>query len=421
MALEIFNLPLDLIEIVHVEQLVSSQAEESPSLELKRALATRDGQPDRWMRDQTAIGNIARDDIAKEVVAFANAYGGIIVLGIDETDDNPKRAQSVFQPLIPRVHDCAERLMLALRGVIDPPLPVLEARGIEVSDGSGVIVVRVGASSSAPHGFGRPPNAYVRRGSNSEPLTMRDVQSIFYERRTRLERISKIAQEQSVLALARSRQWRTNKMLVPGSNQALDAETGVLFQLSLISSEDLGVDNLPDLFHRKQFRCPQPNLNSMVDIPGWSNQWMRGYRSVSYGSGYSGKVSEVTLRADGVITILLVHADSRFHQSWFSMVLAQSFFLADWFRRWLHRPDIEFVVHGQFQKAGNPAIPQNNGHFDIWVSIPWESAEIGPYSLTSRSNFPTTHDVIERELWDLFGSVRANPLKIDWNQENGAA
>lgn len=421
MALEIFDLPIDSIGKVHIEQLVSSQAEEGPSLELKRALATRDGQPDRWMRDQAAIGNVARDDLAKEVVAFANAYGGVIVLGIEETDDNPKRAHSVFEPLIPRVHDCAERLLQALRSVIDPPLPMLEARGVDVADGNGVIVVRVGASSSAPHGFGRPSNAYVRRGSNSEPLTMRDVQSIFFERRTRLERISKIAEEQSALALAKATQWRTNKMIIPGSNQALDADIGLLFQLSLISSEDLGIDNLPDLFHRKRVRYPQPSLNSLVDLPGWSDQWTRGYRSVSYGSGYSSKVSEINLRADGVITFLLAHADNRFHQSWFSMILAQSFFLADWFRRWLGRPDVEFVVHGQFEKVGNPAIPQNNGHFDTWVGIPWESAAIGPYSLTSRSNFPATHDVIEREIWDLFGSVRANALKIDWSQEVGGA
>jgi hypothetical protein len=53
------------------------------------------------------------------------------------------------------------------------------------------------------------------------------------------------------------------------------------------------------------------------------------------------------------------------------------------------------------------------------VSIPWESAVIGPYSLTSRSNFPDIHDVIERELWDLFGSVRDVPLKVDWDQEVG--
>lgn len=421
MTSEIFELPIESITAAHIHALIASQVEEGPRFELKRALATNDGRPDRWMRDQSSIGTVARDDIAKEVVAFANAYGGVVIIGIEETDDSPKRARSIFEPVIPSVHDCADRLVQSLRSIIDPPIPMLEARGIEVSDGCGIVVVRVGSSSSAPHGFGRPSNAYVRRGSNSEPLTMRDLQSVFYERRTRLERINSIVEEQSANALAKSKQWRANKIIVPGYNQALDATTGLLFQLSLVSSEDLAIDNLPDRFYSKGVRLPQPNLNSMVDLPGWSNQWTRGYRSVSYSGGHSSKMSEVILRADGVITVSLIATDNRFHQSWFSMIIAQSFFLADWLRRWLHRPDVEFVVHAQFEKTGNPAIPKSNGHFETWVGIPWDSAEIGPYSLTSRSSFPTTHDVIEREIWDLFGSVRANALKIDWSQENDTA
>ena len=80
------------------------------------------------MQDQSGIGRVARDDLAKEVIAFANAYGGIVVVGIDETEDNPKRAKEIFSPQIPRVVDCAEQLTRALRGVIDPPLPLLEVR-----------------------------------------------------------------------------------------------------------------------------------------------------------------------------------------------------------------------------------------------------------------------------------------------------
>ena len=109
------------------------------------------------------VGRTARDDIAKETVAFANAYGGVILVGIEETDDNPKRAKQIFSRQIPRVVDCAEQLSRCLNGIIDPPLPMLEVRGVP-SDvlGNGIIFVRVGPSPMAPHGFGRPPRAYVR-------------------------------------------------------------------------------------------------------------------------------------------------------------------------------------------------------------------------------------------------------------------
>ncbi|WP_027530333.1 helix-turn-helix domain-containing protein [Bradyrhizobium sp. WSM3983] len=419
MTSEIFELPIESITVAHIHSLIASQAEEGPRFELKRALATNDGRPDRWMRDQSAIGSVARDDIAKELVAFANAYGGVIIVGIEETDDSPKRANSIFEPIIPSVHDCADRLVQSLRSVIDPPIPMLEARGIEVADGGGVIVLRVGSSPSAPHGFGRPSNAYVRRGSNSEPLAMRDIQSIFYERRTRLERVARISEEQFKAADDAARHWRAGKLVQPDTNQPIDSSNGLLFQLSLVSSEDMAIDNLPDRFHRKPIRIAKPNIRSLVELPGWTSEWKRGYRSVEYPFSYSSNLSKVSLRADGLLNVLLVRSDNKFHPSWYSAIIAQSFLLVEWLRRWLGRPDVEFMVQGKFEKAGNPAIAHSNGHFDTWVSIPWDSAVIGPYSLTSRANFPATHDVIEREVWDLFGAKRDGPLIVDWDLDLG--
>src|SRR5258708_23207355 len=113
---------------------------------------------------------------------------------------------------------------------------MVEVRGIESLDGNGLIILRVGSSPSAPHGLGRPPNAYVRRGSNSEPLTMRDMQSMFYERRTRLERVSQIVREQSARAEGIANDWALGKLMQPESNQIIDNTNGLAFQLSLISS-----------------------------------------------------------------------------------------------------------------------------------------------------------------------------------------
>jgi predicted HTH transcriptional regulator len=188
MARDLFTDPIDEIEFDDIDHLVRERVEEGIRLEFKRELSTSEGQPDRWMRDQSAIGRVARDDIAKEVVAFANAYGGVIIVGIDETEDHPPRAKGLAQ--IPRVADCAERLIRALRSIIDPPLPMLDVRGVDSSaTGEGVVLIRVLSSPSAPHGYGTPPLAYVRHGSESRPLSMRELQSTFFERRTRLERV----------------------------------------------------------------------------------------------------------------------------------------------------------------------------------------------------------------------------------------
>jgi hypothetical protein len=233
MATDLFSAVLGDLIFADFEHLIQTSAEEGLRLEFKRGLATSDGRPDRWMRDQSSIGNVARDDIAKEVVAFANAYGGILIIGIDETEDNPKRASNLFEPQIPKVIDCAERVVQSLRSIIDPPIPMLEARGVESEAGDGVVIIRVPGSSSAPHGFGRPTNAYVRRGAASEPLTMRDMQSIFFERRTRFERLEKIRAAQSEQADETVSQWHLGKLQQPHSQGALDNTQGVLFQLSL--------------------------------------------------------------------------------------------------------------------------------------------------------------------------------------------
>ena len=188
MTEDIATATIESISFADIEALIG--LEEGLRVEFKQALSTNDGRPDRWMVDQSRIGNVARDDIAKEIVAFANAYGGILIVGIEETDDNPRRAKSISLNQIPSVVNCAEQLERSLRAIIEPPLPMLEVRGVVSKDGRGVLLIRVNGSPAAPHGIGRPTAAYVRRGSDSEPLTMRDLQSIFYERRTRLERVA---------------------------------------------------------------------------------------------------------------------------------------------------------------------------------------------------------------------------------------
>jgi hypothetical protein len=246
---------------------------------------------------------------------------------------------------------------------------------------------------------------------------MRDMQSMFFERRARLERVSDISREQLSKANDLVDQWRLNQLMPPESNQPLDSSMGMSFHLSLISSEDFGIDNLPDLFNKKVQPMSQTGASGFVQIPAWTNQWKRSYRSVSYVGGYQSNRSCVEIGADGVISISLTRVDGRFHPIMYSKIIVQGLGLVDWFRRWSSRPDIEYVLQGNFQKLGNPAIPHYNGIFEIWVPVPWKAADFGPYSITSRARFPEVHDVIERELWDLFGSARVDGLTVDWDAE----
>jgi Putative DNA-binding domain len=122
-------------------------------------------------------------------VAFANAYGGHLIVGIKETKEKPSRAEKLGD-VNTNVAELAERLRSALNSIIDPPINGLQIQPIMFNEtGGGFIVIHVPQSIHAPHGYGQPPEAYVRRADRSEPMTMRDMQNVFWEARTRIARI----------------------------------------------------------------------------------------------------------------------------------------------------------------------------------------------------------------------------------------
>src|ERR1700704_4742865 len=156
----------------NIQQLCADQASEGTELELKSDLPTRDGRLDAW-HTGGSIGDYARNEIAEEIIAFANTVGGVLCLGIKETADHPKRADTP-NPM-PRVHDLARRLRQAVYGIIDPPLPVLEATGVELQSGSGVVLLRVPSSRRRPHRHQVSKEVFVRRNDETVRITMREI------------------------------------------------------------------------------------------------------------------------------------------------------------------------------------------------------------------------------------------------------
>jgi hypothetical protein len=142
--MSILRRPLDVIIIGDLEALVASEARETDELEFKGTLPFQPikGQPqivDRWIEKGDRIGNYARDEVLAELVAFANAEGGTVVLGLHETQEEPRRAERL-EPL-PNCEDLARRLIDASEDVIDPRLPVIGARALATDDtGAGYVL-----------------------------------------------------------------------------------------------------------------------------------------------------------------------------------------------------------------------------------------------------------------------------------------
>lgn len=192
--LNLRNKPIQEWTLDDLVQIVDEQWSEDSTFEIKSALQTN-----KDAKGWAISGKLhasERDGLAREIVGLANNRGGLLVVGIEETDDNPKRAKALGAPLA-KVHDLTDQLSRALFSIIDPPIRGLRYKAIIDSGDAGYLLIEVPHSSNAPHGYGQPPQCYVRAGDETKPMTMRDIQSTFWESRTRFERIDALRSEKS--------------------------------------------------------------------------------------------------------------------------------------------------------------------------------------------------------------------------------
>jgi hypothetical protein len=168
--------PLDQIAPEDITELRTHGVCESQVVEFKQELPGERGRPDPWIAGGD-FTSYARDRLFREIVAFANAQGGTLILGVNETGDEPPRAGEILP--VPRVHDLAMRLEEAAHACIDPRLPSLQVRGI-VTDGAagGVLIFRVSPSPLGPHRVAGDGHAFIRRGSRTVKMTMREIQDL---------------------------------------------------------------------------------------------------------------------------------------------------------------------------------------------------------------------------------------------------
>jgi hypothetical protein len=171
----LFSESIEAVTANHIRELCADHVSEGTEFELKSDLPAKGGRLDPW-HSGGPIGDYARNEIAEEIIAFANTLGGVVCLGINETADHPKRADTP-RPL-PRVHDLARRLRQSVYDIIDPPLPILEAVGVELESGSGVVLLRVPPSRRRPHRHQVNKDVFVRRNDESVRVSMREIQEL---------------------------------------------------------------------------------------------------------------------------------------------------------------------------------------------------------------------------------------------------
>lgn len=189
--------PLDQITWADLEHLVTTETVEGPTLEFKSGRLLEPRPDETQPKGKRILRHRVSREIAEAVTAFSNASGGLVVLGVRE-DGDPACAKEldpvanwsvVVRWLEALVKNQIEPLpyVTTFRAIVDP---TDEARAI--------IAIKAPRSLAQPHGVTekeKPPVAYVRDGARNSILGMRDMQSLFWDARTRRERVTDIRTE----------------------------------------------------------------------------------------------------------------------------------------------------------------------------------------------------------------------------------
>ncbi|MGY4837946.1 AlbA family DNA-binding domain-containing protein [Burkholderia pyrrocinia] len=145
-----------------IQDLIDHGVPESRTLDYKRD----------WPRDQEA-----RIEIAKDVCAFANALGGDLIFGVQESSEGaggivPLQFADVDKELLAVVN--------SMRDLLEPRISGgLLAHPVPLQGGGHVVVLRVTPSPSAPHRVTRDRHFYTRTSVGKEQMDIHGIRNAF--------------------------------------------------------------------------------------------------------------------------------------------------------------------------------------------------------------------------------------------------
>ena len=227
---------LSTVSWADIESLVAAGREEDDAIEFKRSF--KGGNDYLALSDRSK--EQALDAIAREAIAFLNTRGGDIVIGIKEAGGAHPRAEAITPIMNPQ--ETAERLARGLSAVIEPAQTNLTVRALASPDDQqlGIIIVRARGSLRAPHRSKRTLEAYARRGSESVPMAMDEIQDLtLYRTRIRNEQLDLLDRQFADFREGRSGQhsfsspvFQMMAAVLPFAEQNLSIDDEVLAALS---------------------------------------------------------------------------------------------------------------------------------------------------------------------------------------------
>jgi hypothetical protein len=432
----LFGKPIAQADKADLDRLISDGAEEDRHLEFKEAVSISNEEQRRQIKAGTAkpfdeavakgtgIGETGRDALLEELVAFANADGGVIVLGMEETADKPPRAAKITP--VPHVITLERRLRDSLNNLIEPRLPFAAVKGIETeADGSGVVLLETQPSTFAPHWVRSTRGAKIRREDRADPLSMPEIHDMVLRNARRLDDVSQ--QLNDAEAEFEPHFWGVvTKIITPtvaGGSPKEQAEqwaaqrkqyfTGV--RVTIVPHQRLGIARLEHI----QQLTPDGDIHFLDDSKEQKHplnnpahtqpRRLLGGIEIQSESPAAPRSLLHNLRRDGVVEVKSVRTDNATIGLHIARVLASVGSAVGFY-------------HKLREKAGTPNMPAEVGIEILAVGAPrpmvgWGITEILGSSLEFRTLFPWT-TIAERENFDDYLNDVAGDL---WNAANGVA
>jgi len=146
--------------IEDIQNLIENEIEESLTLDYKKELGNRN------------------DEISKDVSAFANTYGGMLIYGVDEENTKPK-----FPICWIIKKGTKERIENIILSRIQPKIESFYIKSFDnpKNDKEAVFVVEILESLNGPH-MNNDNKYYIRRNFKSEPMSDEEVKNAIFRK-----------------------------------------------------------------------------------------------------------------------------------------------------------------------------------------------------------------------------------------------
>ena len=381
------------------------------------------------MTHQDGIGDRARNELLEEAVAFANAYGGALVLGIAESKAKPPVAARICP--IPRCADLAERLKLVFRDCVEPQIPRVDIFAVPIADDAGVVIISTGRSRMAPHRVKPTRKCPIRRSDRCEEMTMREIQDLTLNLSRGMEQLERR------LAMRSERFAEEFKRL-----ELPDLASGIRVTAVPVGGDVnfervYGNDDLYGYWHRLSLAIE--GITTELRFPPWREAWrplLRAARTSYFDDILTEEIPGIDfqiyreIHCDGLVEIGVV--DCRAHLrvkhdvvgiscDWLMIVFANLLVWADCIRKEASLPTAEYAVDVELNVRGDDVPVRDYGDIrwrgqdTLWApralgslnpgSVKYPGELIGEprYALGEQDEIPDLIAMFERDLWNSIG------------------